>query len=405
MGSKITDQFVERLKPDAKPFEIRDPHLKGFLVRVQPSGAKTFYCEYRRGQRMKLGRVGLTPASDARKEAMRLVLAEANGDDPGAQRRCNRQVVTWRDFLEEHYAPWVREHHHAADSTLYRLHSTLASFLDMQLNRINHAEVERWRTQRLRGGAKPATVDRDVSVLRGALSRAVDWELLPVHPLARLKTLNAADEGPPRYLDPGEEGRLRTALDRREKRIVDERRSANRWRTERGYPLLPDLGTLPFADRLKPMVILSINTGLRRGEIFKLPWQDVDLAQKVLTVRAASAKSKRRRDVFLNTEAVNLLERWRPPTPERTDLVFPGASGLALTNTKRSWSAVLANAEIECFRWHDLRHHFASKLAMSGIDLNTIRELLGHSDYKMTLRYAHLAPDHKKRAVEVLCAA
>ena len=73
-----------------------------------------------------------------------------------------------------------------------------------------------------------------------------------------------------------------------------------------------------------------------------------------------------------------------------------------LNNVKKAWLAVLRDAGIENFRWHDMRHDFASQLVMKDIDLNTVRELMGHSDLKMTLRYAHLAPDNKLRAVEVL---
>jgi site-specific recombinase XerD len=69
---------------------------------------------------------------------------------------------------------------------------------------------------------------------------------------------------------------------------------------------------------------------------------------------------------------------------------------------KKAWAGVLQAAQIENFRWHDMRHDFASQLVMRGVDLNTVRELMGHADMSMTMRYAHLAPEVKMRAVEML---
>ena len=83
-------------------------------------------------------------------------------------------------------------------------------------------------------------------------------------------------------------------------------------------------------------------------------------------------------------------------------MVFVNEQGERFDRANSSWRRLLKDAQIAEFRWHDMRHHFASRLAMGGVDLNTIRELLGHSDYSMTLRYAHLAPEFKLKAVEVL---
>jgi site-specific recombinase XerD len=74
----------------------------------------------------------------------------------------------------------------------------------------------------------------------------------------------------------------------------------------------------------------------------------------------------------------------------------------SINNVKKSWTNLLKEAGIENFRWHDMRHDFASQLVMKGVDLNTVRELMGHADMKMTMRYAHLALSSKLRAVEVL---
>jgi integrase len=140
-----------------------------------------------------------------------------------------------------------------------------------------------------------------------------------------------------------------------------------------------------------------LNTGLRRGELLSLKWTDVDLDARLLTVRAENAKSGRERHVPLNREAHDVLLRWANQTRLQVR-VFDVAS------VKKSWAALLTTADITCFRFHDLRHHFASKLVRSGVDLNIVRELLGHADIKMTLRYAHLCPATLAAAVEKLAA-
>jgi integrase len=150
------------------------------------------------------------------------------------------------------------------------------------------------------------------------------------------------------------------------------------------------------------MVLVSLNTGCRRGELTSLSWRNVDIDRNLLTVSGCRTKNGQSRVVNLNKEAVAVFKRWKRQSGG--SLVFPNGDGKPLSYLKTAWSKVLRDAEIVGFRWHDLRHTFASNLVMKGVDLNTVRELLGHGDISMTLRYAHLSSEHKAEAVEKLCA-
>jgi len=148
--------------------------------------------------------------------------------------------------------------------------------------------------------------------------------------------------------------------------------------------------------------LLLMNTGMRRGEMFNLRWQDVDFVNKRITVIGNTSKTGQTRYIPLNVEAFNVLQMWSKQTQRETGFVFIGKNGSRFTNIDKAWKVLLREAKINDFRLHDLRHHFASRLVSAGIDLNSVRELLGHSDIKMTLRYAHLAPGRLIDAVAVL---
>ncbi len=152
-----------------------------------------------------------------------------------------------------------------------------------------------------------------------------------------------------------------------------------------------------YCDHLTPMVLIALNTGLRRGELTALDWSDIDLPAKRLLVRAAAAKSGKSRHVPLNKEAVAVLTRWQRQI---------GTTGgvFNVRDVKKAWLALDEGGNDHRVSLPRLRHTFASRLVMAGVDLNTVRELLGHADLKMTLRYAHLAHEHKAAAVERLVA-
>ncbi|MFN2310272.1 MAG: tyrosine-type recombinase/integrase [Gammaproteobacteria bacterium] len=391
MQAKITQRNLSKFAAESKPYDVRDTELKGFLLRVHPTGRKVYYCQYARGKREQIGTVPAVTAELARDKARAILAGVMLGVETPDQARRRVQPATLRDFIEETYAPWAEEHRKSGKGTVARLKAIFFGTLgDKPLNEITPGLVDPWRTTRRKEGIAASTINRDVVALRAALSKAIEWGHLESHPLKDLKPLKTDKSGAiVRYLTDAEEKRLRAALKARDRRIIESRQKGNAWRTTRGYELLPALAG-PYGDHLTPMVLLSMNTGLRRGELLALTWKDVDFDNKLLTIAGENAKSGHTR---------------RIPLKDRTDgtgLAFRGRSDGPLDNVKKSWAGVLQSAGITEFRWHDLRHHFASRLVMAGADIYVVKDLLGHSTIAITEKYAHLAPEHKQAAVALL---
>jgi integrase len=397
----VSNSLVEGLVPHAKPYEIRDTRLSGFLVRVQPTGVISYYIEFQRGRRMAIGPASRITASLARDRA-KAILAEAfRGNDPiAAKRRANAQTLG--AFIENVYAPWAKANIRTADATVARLKAIFADFLKVKLGGLTPWQIEKWRAERVKAGIKRSTINRNLADLKSSLTKAVGWGLLASNPISSVKLHKLDPNAAVRFLSDDEESCLRQALEKREATMKAERKRYNDWCAARRYPSYPDLEKAEFVDYLRPMVLLSLNTGLRQGEVFGLQWVDVNFQQASITLPGSRTKSGKTRHVPLNQEACEVLTAWRRRTEQGEGLVFPNPEGDRFNNVRKSWLGVLAQARIKNFRWHDMRHSFASRLAMAGVDLNTIRDLLGHSDYKMTLRYAHLAPAHKAAAVAKL---
>jgi integrase len=151
-----------------------------------------------------------------------------------------------------------------------------------------------------------------------------------------------------------------------------------------------------------PLVAVAIHTGLRRSEQFQLRWEDIDFATGIVTIPRSKHGGLRR--VRMN-DTVRELLRVRP-SRLKSPYVFPSSTGESALDAcdfvRRVFVPALRKAAIEGLRWHDLRHTFASRLVMAGVDLRTVQELLGHKTPAMTLRYAHLSPEHQLDAVQRL---
>ncbi|MCO6440705.1 MAG: site-specific integrase [Nitrococcus mobilis] len=404
MKAALNNTMLKNL-PEGRDMDIYDTKLIGFVLRLRKSGRHSWRVNYARGKWHTLGRLTDLKPAEAREQAKAILGDAAKGKDVRAESR-RAKSATFRDYLKNIYGPWAKAHRKDGAATLARLQACFDSEIGgKRLPEITHWIVEKWRSKRLKDGKAHSTVNRDVTALKSALNRAVEWNVIDANPIAKVKPAKLDRRGVVRYLSDDEETRLRAALAAREEQARAERANANQWRLLRGYPIMPDLRAVPYVDHLRPLVLLAMNTGLRRGELFNLKWSDVDLIRSILTVHGYGAKSGQTRHIPLNTEALAVLQGWQKTTEASKGLVFPGRDGGRLDNINKSWRGVLSDAGITGFRFHDLRHHFASKLVMAGVDLNTVRELLGHGDLMMTLRYAHLAPEHKAEAVARLTAA
>jgi len=208
---------------------------------------------------------------------------------------------------------------------------------------------------------KPATVNRELALLKHMFTKAIEWGKLKENPAKKVKLLKG-EVRRVRYLMPDEVQRLLSNC----------------------------------ADHLRPIVTVALNTGMRKGELLGLMWNQVNFEQGIITL--TETKNNERRDIPMNeTVGATLTEIER-----KGDYVFYDGDGKTFRNVRRSFDTAVRKSEIEDFRFHDLRHTFASNLVMEGVDIMTVRELMGHKDLTMTLRYSHLAPNHKTRAVNIL---
>jgi len=328
--------------------------------------------------------------SSVKEEAKRLLGLVAQGIDIQGRKVAARQRVrqqateqkaeqanSLRALVIDDYGPQRLDHQGRGGTEAVRLlrEGTWADLWNRPLTSITGSEIARIVGKR-RKEVSDWRARREADTLRAALNFAIEGGRLSASPMPKYRQLfgKLTSNARVRYLEPEERQRLEAALD---------------------HPRTPG--------RLRAITRLALHTGMRQGEIFKLRWRDVDLRAGRITVLSVNAKSKRERHIPLNTVALALLKTWRGPSDPPPDaFVFPGKDGAPLTDTKTAWRTLLERAGIESFRFHDCRHDFASQLVMKGVPLLEVGTLLGHADLTMTMRYAHLAPDHLKAAVEVL---
>lgn len=234
------------------------------------------------------------------------------------------------------------------------------------LDSLTPAVLRRWKFQ-MSARLAPATIRRYMVFLHGALAYGVQCGYLASNPLASLRKPTPAP-GRVRFLSQEESARLLVAC----------QRSRN--------------------PCLYPLVVLALGTGGRKNELRTLRWAEVDLREGV--VRFVRTKGKRPRAVPLVGQAYAVLAQLALRRDPAVPWVFPGRDGRAPRTMEAAWQVARRSAGLADFHFHDLRHTYASYLAMAGASLRDIAELLGHRKLEMVMRYAHLTQTHTRGIVE-----
>lgn len=272
--------------------------------------------------------------SQVRKRAQEILADAYTGGDPAYVLRKRRQAITYQQFLEQHYLPWAEVNHSRPSQTRNCLMNNFGDFLQKKVSDITLAAVEKWRIQALRTSTSNDTINRKLGLFRATLNKAVEWDIIPTSPLAKMKMLRSDGNEIVRYLSKEEETALLLSAYRREEMVRVKRAIANRWRKERNYPLLSDLRNQRFIDHMHPMIILAMNTGIRKGELFNLKWRNVDFDLKQITIEAKIAKSRKTRHIPLNKNALLCLKHWKKQN-RKTVYVFESKNGQPFDNVKK----------------------------------------------------------------------
>ncbi|MDD4363432.1 MAG: site-specific integrase, partial [Atribacterota bacterium] len=230
--------------------------------------------------------------------------------------------------------------------------------------------IEEYKTKRLQVGVSPATVNRELSCLRHLFNKAIEWGYLIKNPMQSVKLLKEPP-GRTRYLRTEEIERLLDVIDTFSEDI-------------RSY--------------LKPIVLIALNTGLRKREILQLRWKDIYFEKRKITVSVT--KTNEVRVIPMNETIYRELKEMSQKND--SEYLFCNKKSEPFGNVRKSFDRALKLAGIEDFRFHDLRHTFASHLVMNGCDIRTVQRLMGHKDIKMTMRYSHLSRSHLQDAVSKL---
>ena len=371
---RVTDRQVKNLKAEAKSRIHYDEMLRGFGVRVYPSGRKSFVLNYYykgRERRMVIGSYPEWTVLAARKQAEWFLVEIGKGRDPLEQRNNDRAAPTVQDMFERYekdYMPKLAPRS-AQDQRSMFVKSILPRLGSKKVEDVTFNDCEALHRHLTKD--RPLRANRVIEVLRRAFNLAIKWGWLERNPASGIE--KNPERKRERYLTADEITRLLSELEHHPQRTS--------------------------CDALKFILM----TGCRRGEALNATWDQFDMALKIWTKPAATTKQRRTHRVPVSKEVTQLLAARK--SNSTSNYIFSSPKGGALTDIKKTWASVTKAAGISNARVHDLRHTFASIAVSQGTSLPVIGAMLGHSQPQTTARYAHLFDEVLMSATERVSGA
>jgi len=271
--------------------------------------------------------------------------------------------VLIKDFVEESYRPWCETNNRGYYVKKFYIAKIVEVWGNKHLTDLGNEDIELFKTQMKKADCK-VMFNRVLSALSHMYTIAIDYGKVDARPFTTAKK-TFMEKSRLRYLMPDEVKCLLEAC----------------------------------CPHLRPIVITALHTGMRKSEILGLRLGDeIDLQKRRITL--TKTKNNEDRSIPIN-ETLSEMLLGATAGKKAGDYLFTW-QGKKMADIKNAWASALKSAQIEDFHFHDLRHSFASNLVMHGVDLFAVKELLGHKDIKMTMKYSHLSPEHKTLAVEVL---
>ncbi|MCC5972301.1 MAG: tyrosine-type recombinase/integrase [Pararhodobacter sp.] len=381
---RISDKLVRGLESPSKGNRITyDAKLAGFGVRVTAAGRKSFVLNYRfkgRERRITIGSYPEWTVLAARKQAEGFRLQISNGTDPLEMRQTLYAAPTMRDLFERYASNHLPKLsvRSAADQRSMFEKIILPKLGAKKIEDVTHSDCE--ALHRAISKDRPVRANRVHEVLRRAFNLAISWDWIDRNPAARVE--RNTEHKRARYLTPDEIARLLDALAAHPQRASCD------------------------------AIMMMLLTGCRRGEALGARWDQFDPAFRIWTKPAATTKQRREHRVPVSSAVSELLRMRRTEAeaaagdPARVlPFIFASNDGKALVDVKRTWAAVLKQAQLSNTRMHDLRHTFASIMVSQGQSLPVVGAMLGHTQPQTTARYAHLFDDPLFAAAESVGAA